>query len=318
MLVGISFKRKRDKRFMTIKKFIIMGINHQFIYPEALSDAGAHTRTLEKIVRDDNFEALDFWISAETPNREKEISIVRNSGKFLNYNIGDRRGEKIVIPASPDSGEQEYALETMKREIDMALECGAKKIIFGSGPDFPGDRAEAKKRLSGFILEAFKRVPQEITIAMEPTDRDLDKHFLFGPFKESAAFAEDLRRQGMKNFTLLVDMGHIPLLDISIEEALDETAPYIGHIHLGNCLIKDKSHPLYGDKHVPWDFPGGEYGENDAAVFIKKLFQIGYINNKERNTVSFEMRPFGDLGSERSAQKFVDILDRVLETVYIN
>jgi sugar phosphate isomerase/epimerase len=230
-----------------------------------------------------------------------------NSGKYLNYNIGDRYGQKIMIPASPDPDERNYALETMKREIGMALECGANKIIFGSGPDFPKDRDEAKKRFADFIFEAFRAVPQDTLLAMEPTDRDLDKFFLFGPFDESAQFSEEIRKQGVKNFSLLVDMGHIPLLDVSLEKALDQAGGNIGHIHLGNCIVKDKQHPFYGDKHVPWGFPGGEYDGADAGRFIRKLDQIGYFDSKGKNTVSFEMQPYEELGPEKSADKFIEI-----------
>jgi sugar phosphate isomerase/epimerase len=197
----------------------------------------------------------------------------------------------------------------MKREIDMALECGSNKIIFGSGPDFPENRDEARKRLAGFILEAFKNVPPDVLVTIEPTGRDMDKFFLLGPFDESAEFAETLRAQGMKNFALLVDMGHVPLLGVSIENALSQSKGYIGHIHLGNCIVKNKQHPLYGDKHVPWEFAGGEYGKKDVVVFLRTLLNTGYLNPDTPNTVSFEMRPYEELGSRKSADRFIEIFE---------
>jgi sugar phosphate isomerase/epimerase len=203
----------------------------------------------------------------------------------------------------------------MKREIDMALECGSNKIIFGSGSDFPEDRNEAKKRLADFILEAFRDVPPDILVNLEPTGREMDKFFLLGPFDESAEFAETLRSQGMKNFALLIDMGHVPLLGVSIETALLKTKGYIGHIHLGNCIVKDKQHPLYGDKHVPWEFAGGEYGKTDVKVFLKTLLDIGYLNPNAPSTVSFEMRPYEDLGSDKSADRFIEIFEEAWRSV---
>jgi sugar phosphate isomerase/epimerase len=300
---------------MNRKDHVILGINHQFLFPGAVSDAGVHTQTLELLAGDNRFDALDFWISAGEPNRGREIKSITNSGKYLNYNIGDRYGQRTMIPASPDPDERNYALETMKRETGMALECGASKIIFGSGPDFPKDRDEAKKRLAGFIFEAFRDVPQSVLLAMEPTDRSLDKFFLFGPFDESAQFSEEIRKQGMKNFTLLVDMGHIPLLGVSLEKALDQARGNIGHIHLGNCIVKDKQHPLYGDKHVPWGFPGGEYTGADVNKFVGELNRIGYFDLKNKNTVSFEMRPYEELGPEKSADKFIEIFNFAWDSI---
>jgi sugar phosphate isomerase/epimerase len=143
----------------------------------------------------------------------------------------------------------------------------------------------------------------------------MDKYFLLGPFDESAAFAEDLRKQGMRNFALLIDMGHVPLLSVSINDALDQAKGYIGHIHLGNCIVKDKQHPLYGDNHIPWDYAGGEYGSDDAEVFLRKLAAVGYFSKKARSTVSFEMRPYEELGSEKSAGRFIEIFEKAWETV---
>jgi sugar phosphate isomerase/epimerase len=164
-------------------------------------------------------------------------------------------------------------------------------------------------------MEAFREVPLDVPVTLEPTGRDMDKYFLLGPFDESAAFAENLRKQGMRNFALLIDMGHVPLLGVSIDDALDQARGYIGHIHLGNCLIKDRQHPLYGDNHVPWGFPGGEYDGSDAGVFLRKLAAAGYFDKEARGTVSFEMRPYEELGSERSAGRFIEIFEKAWETV---
>ena len=168
-----------------IKEHVLLGINHQFLYSGAVSDPDIHTKTLDILAGESHFDALDFWISKENPNQRKELEIIQNCGKYLNYNIGDRYGQKVMIPASPDKEERNYAFEVMRGEIARALECGANKVIFGSGPDFPDDREEAKKRLAGFILETFRDVPQNIMITIEPTGRNMDKFFLLGPFDES-------------------------------------------------------------------------------------------------------------------------------------
>jgi sugar phosphate isomerase/epimerase len=143
----------------------------------------------------------------------------------------------------------------------------------------------------------------------------MDKFFLLGPFDESAEFADTLCGQGMKNFALLIDMGHVPLLGVSIKNALLLSKGRIGHIHLGNCIVKDKQHPLYGDNHVPWEIAGGEYGKRDVQVFLRTLLDIGYLNPDNSSTVTFEMRPYEELGSEKSADRFIEIFEEAWNSI---
>ena len=117
-------------------KNAILGVNHQFLYPEAISDAAAHTETLKKAALFKNVDALDCWVWRGQRSRE-EIAILRDSGKVINYNIGDRFGENPTFPCSPVREERIYAYDTIMREIEYALIVGSKKIVFASGPDLP-------------------------------------------------------------------------------------------------------------------------------------------------------------------------------------
>jgi len=128
---------------------VIIGINHQFIYQEAMTNANAHTKTLEMLVNNPNVDALDCWVWAT--HSKEELAILRNGKKQVNYNIGDRIGEVPVFPATADAKEREYALDMLKRETNFAVESGAKKIIFGSGKDVLEGREDAKKRFEEFV-----------------------------------------------------------------------------------------------------------------------------------------------------------------------
>ena len=72
----------------------ILGINHQFLYPDAIVDQKAHTESLKDLSSFDEIDALDCWLWRGCAAYE-EKDILKSSGKIINYNIGDRFGEEV-------------------------------------------------------------------------------------------------------------------------------------------------------------------------------------------------------------------------------
>ena len=291
-------------------KNAILGVNHQFLYPEAMTDAVAHTETLKKAAELEIVDAIDCWVWRGQRSRE-EISILRGCGKVINYNIGDRSGEKACFPCSPDKEDRIYTYDTLMREVEYALAVGSKKIVFASGKDVPDDREGAKERLGELIVTIDKQLPRDVVLALEPTDRDIDKRFLLGPLDETVAFIKRWRRDAGK-LGLLLDMCHIPLMHETLESAIDKVDDTLVHIHLGNCMIKDKDDAFYGDKHISWGYKGAEYSEDEGVRFLGMLKNIGYFDKKGA-TVSFEMRPYADMTAEDSLARFVEVWNRAKE-----
>lgn len=288
-------------------KNAILGINHQFLYPESITDAAAHTETLKKAAQLDLVDALDCWMWRGERAKE-ELAILRGCGKVINYNIGDRFGEAPTFPCSPEKADRIYAYDTIMREVEHALEVGSKKIVFASGPDLPEDREGAKERLGELIVTIAGQIPSDVVLALEPTDRDIDKYFLLGPLDETVDFIKKWRRYA-PTLGLLLDMCHVPLMHETLESALEKADDTLVHIHLGNCKLDDPNHPFYGDKHIPWGYEGALYGEDEAVRFLKALDESGYFA-RERATVSFEMRPYEGTSSEESLARFVEVWNR--------
>ncbi len=286
----------------------VFGINHMFLFPEAITNEKAHTESLKKMVKMDGFDAMDVWVWRGEERSKEEIKILRDSGKIINYNVGDRYGEEKLYPSSTNKKEQQRAYDTNMREIGYALEIGSKKIVIGSGPDEPNDREDAKERFGELIHKLVKELPSDVTLALEPTDRDLDKYFLFGPVEETAAFIKKMRREGASNLGMLLDMGHIPLVHETLESALDKAEDALVHIHLGNALISDKNSPYFGDRHIPWNYPGGEYTTDDGVRFIKLLKKKGYFD-KTNATATVESRPMVGLTEEESVKLWIKLFN---------
>ena len=181
--------------------------------------------------------------------------------------------------------------------------------MLGSGPDVPDDRETAKERLSEILLRLGAEIPPQVTLTLEPTDREIDKCFLFGPVEETAAFVRKLQAAGLANLGVLLDMGHVPLMGETLESAVAHAGDTLRHIHLGNCILKNPCNPLYGDKHVAWGAAESEYGEEDAVRFIHLLQTAGYFQGEDC-TVSFEMRPIEGLGPEESLARFIAVWEK--------
>jgi sugar phosphate isomerase/epimerase len=289
---------------------LTIGLNHHLLYADRSADPRAHCESLLGVLADERLEAVDLWIPDQPGIAETEIQACLESGKRILYNVGSRQGKPSPVPASLDPDEQAYAIAFYRDELDRANAVRAGKIITNSGPDNPTRRAEALQALGVFYREVCAMVPATTPVLIEPTDRDVSKRKLLGPSAETAAFCRDMRAAGVPNLASMVDMGHVPLLGETLAQAFADTVPFIEHVHLGNCILQDRSHPMFGDKHVPWGTPGGEYGVEGIAEFFHAAFACGYLGEGKRPTVSFEMRPHPELGPEKSLDRFFAELEQ--------
>jgi sugar phosphate isomerase/epimerase len=130
-------------------------------------------------------------------------------------------------------------------------------------------------------------------VCLEIFDHKIDKRSLIGPSPLAKRYVEAVASE-VDNFGLMVDCSHIPMLGETIDEAIDPIADHIVHAHMGNTLIADPAHPVYGDNHPRFGYPGSENDSGYLAKFLRKLLAIGYLDRKRRNVLSFEIKPQGD------------------------
>jgi hypothetical protein len=69
------------------------------------------------------------------------------------------------------------------------------------------------------------------------------------------------------------------------------------HLHIGNCVLRDSSHPAYGDQHPRFGVSGGENDVEQVREFFEVLFKLRWLK-KDGNTkpgdkpiISFEVKP---------------------------
>jgi sugar phosphate isomerase/epimerase len=276
-------------------KYMKVGIIHFMAYP-VLNGEGPVVETLQKIAEDDYFNAVEIsWIKDPAAKAEAK-KILKTSHMTVGYGAQPRLLTTGFDINSLDEDMRQKALATLKEGIDEAYEMGASGFAFLSGK-YPGDdkKDAAMEALIKSTVELcnYAKSKGDMRVELEVFDRDIEKRSLIGPAADARAFAEAMSKR-CDNFGLLVDLSHIPQLNESAEQALLPVKDYLTHAHLGNCVVKDKTHPAYGDKHPRFGIEGGENDVDETVAFLKVLLDIGFLNPGNPPVVSFEVKPVGD------------------------
>jgi len=281
-------------------KFMKVGLIHFVAYPQVMRGDGPILETLQKIAEDDFFTAVEVsWIK-DAKVREKAKKLLEMSHLTVAYGAQPRLLINNLNLNSFDEEERKKAVREVKAGIDEAYEIGAKSLAFLSGED-PGEegREQARKLLVSSIKEIcdYAKSRGNLVITLEIFDRKIDKKCLIGPANEARIVADEVRKE-FDNFGLMVDLSHLPLLDETPVQAIMPIKDYLVHAHIGNCVLRDKKHPAYGDQHPRFGIEGGENDVKELVTFLKVLMDIGFLNYQNPPIVSFEVKPLADESSE--------------------
>ena len=240
-------------------KFMKVGLIHFMAYPQVMKGEGPILETLQKIAEDDFFTAVEVsWIK-DAKVREKAKQLLEVSHLAVAYGAQPRLLVKKLNLNSFDEAERQEAVDEVKAGVDEAYEIGAKGLAFLSGTD-PGDQ-EREQALNLLISSAkeicdYAKSKGDLGITLEVFDQKIDKKCLIGPTKDARIVAEEVRKN-FDNFGLMVDLSHLPLLGETPAQAIMPVKDYLVHAHMGNCILKDKEHPGYGDQHPSFGTQGG-------------------------------------------------------------
>jgi hypothetical protein len=78
---------------------------------------------------------------------------------------------------------------------------------------------------------------------------------------------------------------------------LENCAGFITHLHIGNCVLRDRNHPAYGDQHPRFGIDGGENDVEQVREFFSVLFDLGLLKRdkiiqpEDKPIISFEVKP---------------------------
>jgi len=289
-----------------------LGINHHLLFPQAQDDWDLHEQTLKKLAGMEIFEVLDLFLPLEAERQRREVDIIWASGKEVVYNcplLGLEPG------MDPNSSNPEIYTRTLQRacaHLEAAHRAGGPRMNIASGPDpGPAERPAAKACFVEFLCELGREAAErELMVLIEPFDRSIGKNFLIGPTAEAAEIVERVHQEGVESIALMLDMGHVPLLEEDNHQAFQISAPYLHHTHVGSCVKHDPNNEFYGDKHPPWGLDEGECDVPELVEFFDAAFEVGYLHSGRRATVTLEMQPYPGLSAEESIDIWLEKLDQ--------
>ena len=245
----------------SMKKFMKVGLIHFMAYPNTMKGEGPIEETVKKICTDSYFDAIEVTWIKDPAVRTKIKKLIETSHMTVAYG-----GQPGAVGFGFLSGKYE---EATKEKSYQALVKSTSELC---------EYAKSKG---------------DMKVALEVFDYDIDKKSIIGPVALAKRFAEEMRAK-YDNFGLMVDLSHIPMIHETIEENLLPIKDYIIHAHMGNTVIKDPSCEAYGDTHPRFGFPNGENDVDELVEYLRTLIKIGFISEKNRPIVSFEVKPWGD------------------------
>jgi sugar phosphate isomerase/epimerase len=270
-----------------------VGIVHFMAYPEAGRPDGPILETITKIVEDAFFGAIEITSVPDPALRARVARLLDAAHMVVGFGAQPiELGGKLDVN-SLDADKRRAAVERLKQAIDEAYELGAQRFAILSGP-YPGEahEAEAFKLLVDSVnqLCAYASSKGTMGVVVETFDRSIEKKSLIGPNALAVELSKEVRRDH-PTFGLMLDLSHLPLQFETAESALTTAKDHLVHAHIGNCVVNDRSNPLYGDLHPRFGVDGGENDVPEVVEFLRVLREIGYVGDGKQNVVAFEVKP---------------------------
>ena len=300
----------------SMRRYMRVGTILHVSYKQLGSGEGPILECLKKIVTDPYFEVVEVAHMKDAEVRKAAADMIARGHMTSSYGgQGRMLGAGLNINDLNEEGRQK-ALASLKEGIDEAYEMGVEDFAFLAGRYEEETKEESFQALLKSTRELceYAKSKGDMPVLCEVFDYDIAKKSLIGPVDMVKRYAETICAE-YDNFGLMVDLSHIPMLHETIEESLLPVQQYIRHAHMGNTVIKSPECPAYGDEHPRFGFPNSENDVEELAAYLRLLLKIGFLNEKKRPIVSFEIKPFGEADPEVCLANAKRTLDLAWELV---
>jgi len=278
-----------------LSQVVHVGIIHPMIFPETGRGEGPILETVAKIVNDEFFGAIEVSWMKDTDVRTRVAKLLAESHLDIIYSGAPPiLNQKIDLNNLNDDVRRE-SINGAKKLVDEAAFLDAKICTLLSGPKpSASEKERATKLLADSLIEVcdYAKSKGNLMITLEGFDSDYEKRCLIGPTEEAVSLAKVVSKS-CRNFGLTIDLSHLPLVH-ERPEAVAKAGEYLESVHLGNCIIRDKTSPAYGDQHPRFGAPNSENDVPEVAAFLKALDGIGFFSKKTatlKPVMSFEVKP---------------------------
>ena len=283
-----------------------LGISPTMLMPESFESAKVHLQAVRMGCSLSDYTALDLYLAEDDAVAKEEVKELKNSGKSINYNSPAQfQCFGTYNAGSFDATERQNAYDLAKKHLDYAAEIGSRLFVVTSCPDVPEQRAAVLDYFAQFLEKVCAYAKQrEIQVLIEPIERHRFKKLLLGPTENVAAFIRELQGRGYDNLGIMVDFGHLPLMEEDCASVLNASMPVgLHHAHFGDAIL-EPSHVLYGHMHPPMCERQGCYSMDDITMQFAQLLRCGYLGDKgaKKPLVSLEVRPYSGVSPVTSAR----------------
>lgn len=220
---------------------------------------------------------IEFYYKGNDRKTIKEYLI---SHDIENIYLGAMAAKQKNLNLSSSNKElREKSVQEIKKCIDDAYFYGSHSILINSGrsPDNGENEIayECLKKSIKVLLKYIDESPKDyiLNLTIEPGDIDVDSFSLIGNTDLAIKLVREIRGK-YKNFGLTMDTSHLRQLNEEPLDSIKKALPYCNHIHLANCIIKDKLSMLYGDKHPEFGIEGGEISIEELRNILETIKKI--------------------------------------------
>jgi len=240
-------------------------------FPSSMENT-KHFLNVIKTIKNYDIYSIEFYYKGNDRKKIKEYLIIHDIKSI--YLGAMAAKQKNLNLSSPNKELREESVQEMKKCIDDAYFYGANSLLLNSGrcPD-NGEGEIAYEYLKKSLEELLKYIDvsvkgYKLNLTLEPGDTRVDSFSLIGNTDLAIKLVRKIREK-YKNFGLTMDISHLRQLNEKPLDSIKKAFPYCSHIHLANCIIKDKTSNLYGDKHPEFGIEGGEISVEE----IKNIFE---------------------------------------------
>jgi sugar phosphate isomerase/epimerase len=274
-----------------------LGVVHYVSFPQIITGYGPIVSTLEEILKVDQVQVIEItWIN-DTEQRSAVREVLHSWDGVVIYSGAPVLAMSQMSLCSLNEELRMDSVNTAKRIIDDACYFGARSVLLISGSD-PGweKRHEARAFLGESLVDLVhyaKRMNDQLTVTLEPADRDIHRRQLIGPISEAVRIVRAVRKHA-PNFGLTIDMSHLAQLGEDKTRALSRARGYFHHVHIANAIVRNRDNPRFGDEHPRFGIEEGEHDLESIVEFLRGLNRISFFQEKanhEKPIISIEVKP---------------------------
>jgi len=214
------------------------------------------------------------------------------------------------------------SLQEMQKSIDDAYFYNSESILVNSGRrpmsisinDKENDIEAAYEYLKKSLIILLEYIDKKakdykLKLTLEPGDTEVDSFSLIGHTDLAIKLIQELREK-YENVSLTMDTSHLIQLGEDPIKSIEKAFLYSNHIHLANCIINDKSHELYGDKHPEFGVNKGEINLEKVKNILYRIKKI-YENNKLVLALEIIYRKVGNITVDDEINYFTDTMGKM-------